>query len=247
MKKISYIFVLLLIFSCLELSEDCLDAYGSKVSEKIEVNFFDKLLVHEGVSVTLIQSDVPKVEVTTGSNLINDIDFEVVDKRLIIKDLNTCDWVRGYHPVQVKVHVPNLTEVRSSTQHDICSEGILQFPSLVLISEDFYNKTHINTGNFKLRINTNTLHTVTNGFTNFLISGHVNYLNINVAAGSSRFEGKELLAKEIQFYHRGSNDLILYPIDKISGNLYSTGNVVLKNKPTEVDVKAHYKGVLILP
>lgn len=247
MKKISYILGLLLFLSCSEMVDDCLDSYGSEVSKIIKVESFDKLLIHEGVSLTIIQSETQKVELITGSNLVNDVDFEVVDKRLIIKDHNSCDWVRGYIPVQVNVYVPNLTEVRSSTQYDVRSEGVLEFSSLRLISEDFYDNALNNTGDFKLSIQSSSLHTTSNGLTNFIISGQVDYLNVFVASGNSRFEGGDLLAKEIEFYHRGTNDLIFYPVNKLSGNLYSTGDVILKNKPSTIDVTAHYKGSLVLP
>jgi hypothetical protein len=247
MKKISYILVLLLLQSCIKVSiDDCLQSSGNTVTREVELEMFTKILVHEGIALTIAQADTQKVEVTTGSNLVDDVSFKVVDSQLIIEDPNNCDWTRNYAAVKVKIYTPNLTEIRSSTQYDINSEGQLAFPTLQLLSEDYYDNSLNNSGDFKLNLTCNSLRTVTNGFSNFIVSGQVQMLNIFVASGSSRFEGGNLIANEIVLYHRGSNDLILYPIDKISGNLYSTGNVILKNKPPIIDVTGHYKGKLII-
>ena len=40
--------------------------------------------------------------------------------------------------------------------------------------------------------------------------------------------------------------MILFPIESIKGDIWSTGNVVLKNNPPEIQVTEHYKGKLIL-
>lgn len=247
MKKISYILVLLVFQSCMKVSvKDCFQSSGREVTQEVELEIFTKILVYEGIALTITQADSQKLEVTTGSNLVDDVSFRVVEGQLIIEDPNNCDWVRNYAPVHVKISAPNLTEIRSSTQYNINSEGLLAYPSLVLLSENHRDTSLNNTGDFNLELMCNSLRTVTNGFSNFIVSGHVKTLNIFVASGSTRFEGENLEADEIVIYHRGSNDLILYPIDKISGNLYATGNVILKNTPPIIDVTEHYKGSLII-
>ena len=52
-------------------------------------------------------------------------------------------------------------------------------------------------------------------------------------------------ANTIDFYHRGSNDMIFYPIQQIEGALYSTGNVRLTNQPTIINVFQYFTGRLI--
>lgn len=53
-------------------------------------------------------------------------------------------------------------------------------------------------------------------------------------------------ANTIEFYHRGSNDMIFYPIQQIEGALYSTGNVRLTNQPNIINVSQYFTGRLII-
>jgi hypothetical protein len=60
--------------------------------------------------------------------------------------------------------------------------------------------------------------------------------------GNGRFEGPNLHAKLINIYHRGSNDIIVYPIDEINGEMVSTGNLIIKNTPPVDSVKELFRG-----
>jgi hypothetical protein len=46
-------------------------------------------------------------------------------------------------------------------------------------------------------------------------------------------------------YHRGSNDMIVYPVQKIEGIINATGNVVLKYVPVIIDVEEVFRGRVI--
>ena len=71
-------------------------------------------------------------------------------------------------------------------------------------------------------------------------------LHIFFSWGNGIFYGESLVANTITFYHRGSNDIFLFPINSITGNIYATGNVVLKNNPIDFpNVIQHFTGRLI--
>jgi hypothetical protein len=46
-------------------------------------------------------------------------------------------------------------------------------------------------------------------------------------------------------YHRGSNDMIVYPIQHIEGSILATGNVILKNVPPIINVEEVFRGRVI--
>ena len=77
------------------------------------------------------------------------------------------------------------------------------------------------------------------------MSGQTNNLIVNFYEGNGRFMGENLNAKEVKIFHRGTNDIIVKPIDLITGKLYSTGNLILKNTPPIVDVQQYYQGRVI--
>ena len=127
MKKIVYILGLILCCACdSESSNDCFQTAGDIIQQEFTVNAFDKILVNRDV-VLIIKQGPQNIIVETGSNLLNDISVEVVGDRLILTDDNTCNFVRDIGITKVFVTVPNLTEIRCSTQFDISSDGLLGF------------------------------------------------------------------------------------------------------------------------
>ena len=70
---------------------------------------------------------------------------------------------------------------------------------------------------------------------------------LNFYDGHGRFEGENFIVKNINVFHRGSNDMIVHPTESITGKMYSTGDIVLKNVPPIVDVEQLYHGSVIYP
>ena len=247
MKKLLYIVLFILIFSCnSEDANDCLQTAGDTVIEVRTVNPFSKILVNEGVEMIIKEGSEYEVEVESGKNLMNDIKVEVIDNRLILTDNNSCNHFRKYNTTKIYVTAPNITEIRSSTQFDIRSENVLTYANLSIISEDYNSPDTQTVGDFYLEINNEALNVVFNNLSNCFVSGNVNNLSVKYFSGNGRFEGQNLIATNVNIYHRGSNDIIVHPIENLTGNLFGTGNLISVNQPETVEVTQHFKGKLIL-
>jgi hypothetical protein len=72
------------------------------------------------------------------------------------------------------------------------------------------------------------------------------YINKNIFTGTGKFYGENFICQNIKIFQRGSNDMILKPIQSISGKILNTGNVILKNNPPIIDVQQLFSGHLIL-
>lgn len=246
MKKLIYIAVLFLIFSCdSENANDCFQKTGSLIQKEITVDIFDKILVNRDIELIIKEGPTQKVSIETGENLMNDVTAIVVDGRLTLTDKNACNYVRDYGITKVYITSPNITEIRSSTQYDVRSDGVLSYPSLTVLSEDYGVPDTFTNGNFKLQIDNNSFRLVFNNLSNCFVSGKTNSLNITFAAGTSRFEGRDLTAQNINVWNRSSNDMIVNPQQSITGKISGTGNVIAVNKPATVNVEEQYKGRLI--
>ena len=79
----------------------------------------------------------------------------------------------------------------------------------------------------------------------FAVKGKTNNLNVTFASGTSRFEGRNLIAQKVYVWNRSSNDIIINPIQEITGKISGTGNVICKSRPPKVNVVELYKGRLI--
>lgn len=243
MKKIillvGFIFISI---SCSKPSE-CIESRGSIITKDFTVADFDKIIVHQGIGLVITEGPNFIVEVKTGENLMSNIEVKVVDGVLYLKDNTTCNWVREYGNTVVYVTAPNIIELHSKTERLIASNGVLNYPILRLISMDLSDGA--GTGDFNIQVNNS--HTVieNNNVSRYYISGQTDDLRINFYEGNGRFMGDNLTAKSIDVFHRGSNDIIVKPIERIGGKMVSTGNVILRNTPPIVAVEQLYLGRVI--
>lgn len=246
-KKLTYIVVLLVVFSCSsEDANDCLQNAGTTIQTEISVSDFERILVNRDIELILTEAADFSVVVETGENLLNDVEVIVIGSQLQLTDNNTCNLVRDYSTTKIYVSAPNIKEIRSSTQFDISSNGILNYPELKLISENFNETDAFTIGDFRLRLNVLDLTITSNNISSFYISGAAEKATIGFFSGIGRFEGRDLVAQKVRIYHRGSNDIIVNPIQELKGDLYGTGNLILVNTPPILEVVQHYRGRLIL-
>ena len=207
---------------------------------------FNKIIVNKGIALVITQGPEYHVQVQTGENLINDVEVTVENDLLILEDNTVCNWVRDYGQTVVYVTAPNLTDIYSKTELQIVSKGVLTYNSLRVVSmdsEDGYDGA--GTGDFYLLINNENLFVENNNVSQFHIAGQTQNLNVRFYESGGVFYGQELRAETVDFYHRGSNDLYLNPMQSITGNLYNIGNVISVNRPPVVNVTEHYQGRLI--
>lgn len=246
MRKLISIILFFLIFACdSENTGDCFQKSGDIIQQEVNVDVFDKILVNRDIELIIKEGVTQNVVIETGENLLNDVTLEVIDGQLILTDNNTCNYVRSYGITKVYITSPNITEIRSSTQYDISSDGVLTYPSLTILSEDFGAPDTFISANFNLQIDNDTFQVVFNNLSNCFISGETNQLDITFAAGTSRFEGRDLIAQNINIWNRSANDMLVNPQESITGKISGTGDVICVTEPLIVDVEQQYTGRLI--
>lgn len=248
MKRVVVLFLTLVFFLSCEKPYDCVKSSGPLTSRVFEGLSFQRLLVNKRINVVLIEGPEHQVEVRTGENLIGDIEVSVEGDLLKLSDNTSCNWVRDYGETVVYVTSPNMTEIISKTEQDISCQGVLHYPNLHLISmntADGYSG--VGTGDFHLTVDNASLKVENNELGRFYISGQTQLLNVYFWEGGGIFHGENLAADTINFFHRGSNDLFLRPVNFLNGDIYNVGDVNCYSRPPaeNVRVTAHYRGQLI--
>ena len=245
MKNILIVFLSFLILSCnSEGGSDCLKSQGDLETQEISVEEFSKINIDTGIELVIKESDEQTVKLTMGKNLINDIKFEVIDGELKITNENGCDMLRNYHSAKVYVTTPVLEKIYSGSQYSIKSDGVLTFPDLTLesgIIEDTPASV------FEMQIENEILKVNDNISSVFKITGSSDKLEINFWGSNGRFEGDNFIVNEVLINHRSTNDIIVFPVQSVTGVIRSTGNLVLKNVPPIVEVEELYTGEIIYP
>ncbi|MAB47400.1 MAG: hypothetical protein CMC05_02105 [Flavobacteriaceae bacterium] len=244
MKRLIYICAFLMFACNSEDANDCFQASGSIIQQDVDVLDFERILVNRDIELIITEAPEYKVTIETGENLINDVEVEVIGNRLVLTDNNDCNYVRDYGITKIYVEAPNLTEIRTSSQYEVSSNGILTYPTLGLISEDFNEAVDFTVGDFRISINSENLHITSNNISSFYIDGEVDDLFVGFFSGSGRFEGENLIAQNVDVNHRGSNDMIVNPQASLTGILRGTGNIISVNVPPIVDLERIYTGQL---
>ncbi len=234
------------LWGCGENAPDCLQGAGETVQEAVSVPAFTDITVFENIRLVLRQGPEQQVLIETGKNLRPEVTAEVQDGVLVLRDANNCNLFRRYGQTVIRVTTPELRTLRSSTGWPVTGEGVLAFEDLRLVSESFSNPDAGTTdGSFELELNTGRVQIVANNIANFRLSVQTGELSITIAAGDSRVEARDLRAGAVQIDHRGSNDLEVYPLQRISGRIRGYGDVFSYNRPAEVTVEELYRGRLL--
>lgn len=245
--------LLLLITSC-GISEDCFKGNGNQVTQIIPLEGFSKIKVYSGIGLLIKEGPTYEVNIITSDNIIDDIEVKLNGDMLVVKDNSTCNIARDYGQTTVYVTVPDGTistfpfiqelELHSKTEQKIQSEGTLHSPIVRLFSLGD-DADGAGTGDFYIHVDNYQFVVESNTVSNFYINGFCNEMLLNFYFGDGRFYGKDLHSQFIKVYHRGSNDMIVYPVQKIEGIINATGNVVLENIPPIIDVEEVFRGRLI--
>lgn len=229
-----------------ENTPDCFQNAGDLVRQEVQLPDFTNITVFENVNLVLKQGDNQLVEVESGEFLINEVSAVVEGDRLILKNENGCNLFREYGLTTVYVTSPNITEIRSSTGLLISSDGVLNYSNLSLLSESFTDpEAETTDGSFDLEVNSDNVRITTNGIAYFKLRGTTTNLNVGIAAGDSRIEAENLMAENVTLNHRGSNDILVNPQERISGTIRGYGDVISVNRPAEVEVEELFNGRLI--
>lgn len=247
MKKIFYIIISILTFSSCEKPSECIESAGDIVARDVAISSFTRLEVYRGIAVEITQGANYSLQIKSGSNLIDNIEVTQEGNVLKLKDNTSCNWLREYGQTTIYITAPNIEEIYSKTERDIRSNGVLNYANLTLTAVDKNGDgvEGAGTNDFYLNLNSNTFTISSNNVARFFISGTCQQANFYFWAGDSRILSENLVCQSIYLFHRGSNDMIVKPIQSIAGKIVSTGNVILKNNPPVVDVQQLYQGQLI--
>ncbi|MBL7885493.1 MAG: DUF2807 domain-containing protein [Flavobacterium sp.] len=248
MKKIGIVLVVLLVFISCEKPSDCVESTGDIFVKEVEVTAFNRLEVHPGIAVVITEGTEYKVQIQTGENLMENIEVRQEGTNLILRDNTTCNWVREFGQTTVYITAPNLDEIYSKTERTISTNGALTFDlKIVSFDSNADGLEGAGTGDFIMQFNSANLEINSNNVSRFYLSGTIsNLATFNFYAGDSRIEAENLIAQKIHVFHRGTNDMTVFPVQSITGNLYSTGNLICKNYPvTPPNITTYYQGQVI--
>jgi hypothetical protein len=247
MKK--YIAILIFTFflnSCdADSTRDCLRGSGKTETQILDISGLEQITIRENISLEITFTTEESLEITGGKHHLDQLDIIQNGNEFEFKVNGLCTTGFSEPPIVLKLKSSSLNYVRNSSQFDVISTNTLEFEKLSLVSEDFNDTEALSLGNFKIEVDNSLVNITGSGISNFELSGKTERLNFGTFSGSGTVLARQLEAEVITFFHRSFRDAVVTPIQRLEGEIRSSGHIISTKKPPQIDVKAFYKGQLI--
>jgi len=242
MKHKIYILILFIIgFSACNKGPLTCDFSGQKVNKTVGLEEFNAVEVNPQIELTIFHSDENKLEIITDKDVIDNIDFQVVDGLLILTNQTECLVQNTDAVAYINLYAKNVSQLTANTDLDIHSGNIWRFNSMEIWAENYTKGTN-NIADFDLHVEMNRIKIIANGTSIFNIKGTCQDLFVGFYGVTPIIKAQNLKAQKITIYQRSNADMHLYPVEEIKGDLYGYGDVYLYHRPPVVSIVKHYAG-----
>ena len=216
----------------------CFSNSGSVIMQERAVTPFDSIDLGDNVDLILTQDTVDRITIEAGSKIISGITTDIHSRQLVIRNLNTCNWLRSYDkPLNAHVSVRNLWKIYYNGAGNVNSTNTLSGDSVKL-------EIWGGCGTINLTLNYNQgWFGLFLGTADYNLHGNCNMTSIYMS-DMGLCQAKDLKTRYCNVTTRGSNNcyvnvsVSLYAIIENIGSVYYTGN------PASVSGKITGSGVL---
>jgi hypothetical protein len=247
MKK--YIAILIFTFflnSCdADSTKDCLRGSGKTETRVLEISGLQQITIRENISLEITFSTEESLEIMGGKYHLDQLDITQNGNEFEFKVEGLCSTGFSEASIVLKLKSSRLNYVRNSSQFDVISTNTLKFERLSLVSEDFNDTEALSLGNFKIKVDNSLVNITGSGISDFELSGKTERLNFGTFSGSGTVSARQLEAEIVTFFHRSFKNAVVTPIQRLEGEIRSSGNIISTKKPPHIDVEAFYTGQLI--
>ncbi len=219
-------------------SFDCIKSYGTVVNEQVILDTVKQIHLFDGVDIYLQSGEQQKIVKIGGKNVLPKVLLTYDNGVLTIENKNSCNWVRGYKQPTLLLQVPHLSYILHKGYGRITSMDTLKNNIMGINVKD-------GVGDIDLTVsNTNTT-IVSNSNSNITFRGSTNKLNVGYYYDVGKFNGQDLIAKNVTITHLGTNSIIVHATHKISGSIQGRGDLYVYGQPLEIDIDLVGSGQLI--
>jgi hypothetical protein len=211
--------------------DDCLHSTGSTTTLTKTTEGFSAIQVTDVFDIQLrSKSDTSyRVHFTGGKNQLKNVEANVVNGKLILRNHNRCSFLRSYNQIKVLIESPSLSEIRLEAGARISSYDTLNYPELLIVVNG-------GIGECDLKLNCQTVWLSLNGATgNYKLQGNCSnaffYLD-----GYGSLNAKNFHCNFLEISSKTTADSWIYAVDTIRAFLSSKGNIYYSGNPSIVEV-----------
>jgi len=236
-----FLFLIPLIFLMNACGADCFKSTGEVITQSREVSSFESIEVFNNVNVQIKQGNDFSLSVRAGKNLQADINTEVVNNQLQIKNDATCNWVRNQKiELWVEITCPDLKLIEHRGFGNIISAEAesLNFTSLDILIEG--------QGDVILTIESTSLICRLRKLGNINLSGKAENLEV-FTFDHGFFYGKNLITQNTQANNQGEGNFEITAENSLNATVGSNGNIIYYGNPQtlETNILENSKGQIL--
>ncbi|MBP5995082.1 MAG: DUF2807 domain-containing protein [Crocinitomicaceae bacterium] len=222
-------------------NRSCWKGAGSSISKIIVLPDFQQMEIHQRLKIELIQDSVSYMEVIAGENLVNFIDWKVVDGKLEIWNRNKCPFLRYKNDeLTLKIHFSALSKLIYWGSELLTSKDTIQTNHLDVLMND-------GAGDLDLTVLANSINVVNpHGFSNISLGGTCGFLRLDID-GYGRFDARQMQVTDSISLMYASNGISYLSANqvKLKAELSSTGDIWYYGQPSVIEKIRYSSGDLI--
>ena len=205
---------------------DCIDSAGSQATITKNLGFFNQIYVKDNINVYITIGSPETITVEGGSNLIKNIETDVNNGILSMKNNNICNWLRSYKKSVINVYItmPELNTVTNAGYGTVYSRGTLAVDSLVL-------NTVNSSGDFDLNVNCNYINAHMFGTADLTLTGYAKTFSTNFFGGTGFIYNNNLETGYTFVSSSTTGDCYVNADSALVVEIFGEGDVYYKGNP----------------
>lgn len=226
-KFITIVLLALLVTSCkysLDLGENSITGNGKVVTEERTLDSFTKIKVTEGIECELIQSNSQKVVIEADENLIKGIKTKVENGTLIIS--SDYDNYINVDSKKVKVQIPNIESLESSSGATLTTKSAIKGSSLVVKSSSG--------SEMSVNAEYDTITTSSSSGSELTLSGKALNLSTDSSSGSS-ISAESLLVNNVTSKSSSGSSSEVHPLVSLTAKASSGSSIEYTGNPKTIN------------
>lgn len=235
-----FLISMVILAGCVKDEGVCVSSTGDLIFQDRQTIPYNTILVYDNINLFLTQDTTKNsIRVEAGENLINGITTEIDSGKLVIRNENSCNWLRSFE-VPVNVYLTftqldtitfraagNITCLNEWTNHSISLDVIEGAGQL-----DFKVKAY------------RTYFLVRYGTTSITVTGN-SQVSTLISYGFGPLHAEDLISKFTYVASYSSNDMFVYSSIELAVKIGNIGNVYYRGDPTTITTDIYDDGKLI--
>ncbi len=202
---------------------------GDVVTKIRRLPSFHTLYINDNIDVILVKSDISKIEITTGENLIPNIISDVIGDALYIRNENICNWMRSYDiPLEARIYYSgNINKIMYESVGNLRTEGYLENDSISYFELDI----ETGAGDIDLKLNCDSvIIDIHEGTNDINLEGFSDYTYI-YQHGYGLIDATNLPSSKMFVNSYTSNNIYVNCTEELDARIFDMGNIYYKGQP----------------